>query len=1523
MRPERPSRRTVFQAAAVLLAACCAAGAAAELRFDHEPVAAATSGERIAITAAIAAETPDDVELARVYFKAWNEANFLFVPMTRDGDGWTGTLPAPAAGVEAIEYLILAKRRPEGVYKTETFRIEVSDGDRVADYADRIDVYSELESAPETVAGFTDNIALDVVESAARYGLVAGLSGQAGSGATAAASGAGASGGTAGAGAGGAFGGVGAVGIGAGVAAAVGVGVAVTDDDDDDEPNRPPEFGGSGALSIEVPENTTGAIGSAGASDPDGDALTYSLSGADAEFFVVDAGGELSVAGSTDLDYEERTEYSFTVTVSDGELSATRDVTVTVTDENEAPAFEDADALGIEVAENTTGVIGSAGGASDPDGDALTYSLSGADAGFFVISASGELSVASSTDLDYEERTEYSFTVTVSDGDLSATRDVTVTVTDENEAPAFEDADALSIEVAEGTTGVIGSAGGASDPDGDALTYSLSGADAEFFVVDAGGELSVAGSTVLDYEERSEYSFTVTVSDGTLSATRDVTVSVTDENEAPAFEDSDALSIEVAEGTTGVIGSVAASDPDGDELTYSLSGADAEFFVVDASGELSVASTTKLDFEARNEYAFTLTVSDGNLSATRNVSVIVVDVVERPGRVPQPEVRIADPDFTLQVLWEPPPNGGPVSHYELRYRTANSEEDEWLTLERGALEAQLRNLEEYTTYEIQVRAINDGGAGDWSTSTEGTTRRASRGGMHIDLYWDNADDHLDLHITDPCGNRVHAVGSRSGFPWDVVCQGYSGWIGGTYSERLRGSERAVFYHPGIHWFWGAPEGEYSIEVDFVSGSEAIEYELTINWSPVGGASGMATGCDFEYGETICQIRGTLSPSGDRRDIHNFTYTWPGSTSTSDRSAPNIDKLTLVSHPGPDGHYGAGEDIEVTLDFSDAVEVQGTPQLSLDIGATTVAANYVGASDGRSLTFRYRVVPGNRDLDGISVGIDALRLNGGAIVSANDTPADTNLGAHVIVNASDHIVDTEALDAERAVVEDALAAEGRAHLSSVTDVIGGRFRAGPGASPPSGGAIPGRLSSGRTSWSGAGVGQGFFGHDGQGFHGNGSWDAFASLRNEPGCGAGAAGAAMDGHCRAWRNGNAGWTERALFAAGSGHGMPADFALPLSGEENESNSWTLWGAGDWQSFSGKTAQGAYDGNLRSHYLGIDGAVGERWMAGVAFSRSAGDTGYEYAAGEHAGAGALRTRLTSAYPYFRVRPREGVEAWGIGGFGSGKATLERTDRAAATSGLRLGLGAFGMKLGLADLGGMNLSWVADGGVAALRTGSSEDAVLSGLGVLVNRVRVGVEGEHAITFSESRTLHPFWRASARHDGGDGVTGRGMEVSAGMRYRSARLEAEVRGRWLATHSADDYEETGASASLRIVPGRDGLGLAASLSHRWGAPGGGADLVWERDFARTPSGGWRGRDPWSLNGDIGFGFGWPHTTVVVTPFTEVGLAGDAAVRQRLGVRLDQGGGGWQRFTSEFALLRHDAGYGDTAGAIELRAELRL
>ena len=67
------------------------------------------------------------------------------------------------------------------------------------------------------------------------------------------------------------------------------------------------------------------------------------------------------------------------------------------------------------------------------------------------------------------------------------------------------------------------------------------------------------------------------------------------------------------------VGTVSATDANGDVLTYSLSGADSALFSLNAStGEISVASGVSLDFESPldgdgdNAYEVTVGVSDGN-----------------------------------------------------------------------------------------------------------------------------------------------------------------------------------------------------------------------------------------------------------------------------------------------------------------------------------------------------------------------------------------------------------------------------------------------------------------------------------------------------------------------------------------------------------------------------------------------------------------------------------------------------------------------------------------------------------------------------------------------------------------------------------------------------------------------------------------------------------------------------------------------------------------------------------------------
>ena len=99
--------------------------------------------------------------------------------------------------------------------------------------------------------------------------------------------------------------------------------------------NRPPAF--TSPATATVAENAAGTIYQAAASDPDGNPLTFSISGgADAARFTVTPSGALGFAAPPDFeapaDADRNNVYLVQLRVTDGTLSTTLDVAITVTD---------------------------------------------------------------------------------------------------------------------------------------------------------------------------------------------------------------------------------------------------------------------------------------------------------------------------------------------------------------------------------------------------------------------------------------------------------------------------------------------------------------------------------------------------------------------------------------------------------------------------------------------------------------------------------------------------------------------------------------------------------------------------------------------------------------------------------------------------------------------------------------------------------------------------------------------------------------------------------------------------------------------------------------------------------------------------------------------------------------------------------------------------------------------------------------------------------------------------------------
>jgi hypothetical protein len=140
-----------------------------------------------------------------------------------------------------------------------------------------------------------------------------------------------------------------------------------------------------------------------------------------------------------------------------------------------------------------------------------------------------------------------------------------------------------------------------------------------------------------DADLNNTYIFTVMATDsGGNTATQSITVTILNLNEAPTLTSNgggDTATITIAENNSGVT-TVQATDPDsGTTLTFSISGSDSADFVINsASGSLSFASNpdfeNALDSNGDNRYQINLVVSDGALSDTQTVTVVITDVTE-------------------------------------------------------------------------------------------------------------------------------------------------------------------------------------------------------------------------------------------------------------------------------------------------------------------------------------------------------------------------------------------------------------------------------------------------------------------------------------------------------------------------------------------------------------------------------------------------------------------------------------------------------------------------------------------------------------------------------------------------------------------------------------------------------------------------------------------------------------------------------------------------------------------------------
>jgi hypothetical protein len=347
------------------------------------------------------------------------------------------------------------------------------------------------------------------------------------------------------------------------------------------------------------------------ASDADNDAVTYSASDLpDGATFDATL-RQFNWTPSYDSSANNRV-FTVTFSASDGLASDAETVTLSVLNANRAPVITSIAAQSLTGGlEYDLDIV-----ATDADGDTLTYSASGLPEGSIFVPLTRTFSWIPSD----EQRGMHNVTFTVSDGDISVSETVAMTVALGNEAPVLQAIGTQSVDEGSQLTIVLM----ATDANEDLLTYAVTGLPA--------GATFDAATQVLnwtpDFTQAGTFSLVCSVSDGELTDSETVEVVVSNSNQGPTISGTPGTSIMA---TTDYLFTPTADDSDGDSLIFSIANKPGWATFDTASGALS---GTPGEGDIGSTANILISVSDGSVSTSLepfSVAVALFEYVDSDG----------------------------------------------------------------------------------------------------------------------------------------------------------------------------------------------------------------------------------------------------------------------------------------------------------------------------------------------------------------------------------------------------------------------------------------------------------------------------------------------------------------------------------------------------------------------------------------------------------------------------------------------------------------------------------------------------------------------------------------------------------------------------------------------------------------------------------------------------------------------------------------------------------------------------
>ena len=323
------------------------------------------------------------------------------------------------------------------------------------------------------------------------------------------------------------------------------------------------------------------------------------------------------------------------------------------------------------------------------------------------------------------------------------------------------------------------------------------------------------------------------------------------------------------------------------------------------------------------------TTGQGGVPAVVNNSMLTAPL-------PAPTGFRADPgDGEVTLSWNPPGSGSGVTHHDYRFKTDGSY--------GGWIE------------------IDDSGPGETNASGFTVTENIENGAAHtFQLRAGNADDDSPAAVSEEVTPMEAALDPP------------------TNLEATAGDRRAF-----LTWTPPAADSGYTQhQYRYREEDGNWEHWKTVADSGPGGANGRRF--------TVPDLRNATEHSFELRASDGGAGRSPAATTdVTPQGPPRITLVAVTSSPGLDNGttYGAGEEIRIAVTFDQDVAVTGNPRFRLDLGASDRQAGYDTGNGTETLVFVYRVRAGDRDDDGIWIGANVIRLNGGGIGNGEGHDAD--------------------------------------------------------------------------------------------------------------------------------------------------------------------------------------------------------------------------------------------------------------------------------------------------------------------------------------------------------------------------------------------------------------------------------------------------------------------------------------------------------------------------------------------------------